>query len=146
MIAALTLANAGVVMFLIEQRRPRTATSPYAACAARPHVTRGCLIFSAEFVSAAFGGSPPRRRPGHVHRQPQPQVSEDQRLRKHNFASTGTASKPPWSTMYRLREELAQHGHRIPPRPRILEDDDEDEHPRPTPDPPTPAGAPGAAD
>lgn len=70
-------------------------------------------------------------------------VSEDQRLRKQQLRQYRDRLEAALEYVYRLREELAQHGHRIPPRPRLLEDDDEDEPPHPARGPhPTPTAGP----
>ena len=71
-------------------------------------------------------------------------VSEDQRLRKQQLRQYRDRYESALAYIYRLREELAERGLPIPPRPKILEDDDDDDVPSVAPAPPHP-GAPGAS-
>lgn len=102
---------------------------------------------SPEFVSAAFGGlalliaalstyTANRSR----------RMAEDQRLRKQQLRRYRDRYEALLAYTWLLREELAQRGLAIPPRPRILEDEDDDDDLLPRPSPPAPAPGGGGSD
>ncbi|MBW0088218.1 hypothetical protein I4I73_28985 [Pseudonocardia sp. KRD-184] len=67
-------------------------------------------------------------------------MAEDQRLRKQQLRHYRDRYEALLAYTWLLREELAERGLAIPPRPRILEDDDDDDFPRPASPAPAPRG------